>query len=81
MAANDKWSRWEIYQKTGRWPETENQRKAREAKERAATEPAHPAASSSQMADAPKVDFVSEFVRKWHEANPGFRPEDFNKKE
>jgi hypothetical protein len=83
MATNDKWSRWESYQKTGKWPETAAQQKAREAKERESaeggtSEPSHSVASSTQFAEAPKVestqepkeDFVSRVVREWWERHP-----------
>lgn len=79
------WARWRSYQETGKWPETENQRKTREAKEREAAEPvsteqAHPAASP-QLANAPKIeeepkeeDHVSKVVRLWWEAHPELKP-------
>ena len=74
------WARKEHFERTGSWPETPNQRKVREAKERdlaenGPTEEAHPAVSP-QLANAPKVeqeDQISKVVRIWHEQNPGFR--------
>lgn len=77
------------YNNHGSWPRTEKQQKQDAIDEKAAkereielmntpVEEAHPAASpqlsqAPKVEEAPKENFVEEFVRKWHEANPGFR--------
>jgi hypothetical protein len=88
MATNNKWERWEHYQKYGVYPETVKQQKAREAKARdvadnGPTEQVHPAASQ-QLSNAPKVesteepkeDFVSKVVREWWERHPHLKNND-----
>jgi hypothetical protein len=80
------WARKEHYERTGSWPETPNQRKVREAKERdiaenGPTEQVHPAASQ-QLSNAPKVestqepkeDHVAKVVRLWWAAHPELGP-------
>jgi hypothetical protein len=78
----DYWARKEHYERTGSWPETSKQRSVREAKERdvaqnGPTEQVHQVGSSAQFKSE---DFVTKFVREWHEKNPGFRAEDFKDK-
>jgi hypothetical protein len=88
MARNrEYWARKEHYERTGSWPETPNQAKRREARERAQAsastsednvEQAHPAVSQ-QLANAPKIaeepqeDHVAKVVRLWWTAHPHLR--------
>jgi hypothetical protein len=72
MATNNKWERWQHYQKYGVYPETTKQQNSRKAKERdvaenGPTEQVHEAGSAAQFKSENPMD---KFVREWWEAHP-----------